>query len=194
MTPVILNDGSMLDAASLTGITSWQPGGWDVALEVLTIGGAAWASSWILSAIAAYRHKKNGGNGMPTFDLGIFDVGLDWIVGILGIGAGLFLGKWMGPFWQTVSIGAGLGGFVMTGVEYGAVNGMYAATSGVSVAGLVSGMGDIVSGIGAKVSGAISVGGHAISATVGALVGDRTDRTKNLSKEAQDALREYEAA
>lgn len=158
------------DMAAFSGTDKWA-----TAKEVGILAGSAWGAAFLLSAISSYRTTRDVGKGMPSLDLGVAEPGLDWIVAGLGIFGGIFLGDWMGPTWQTISIGAGLGAFAVTGVHYGAVVGHEAAKT--------SGVGAFLDNAMSSVKGLFSVGAHS-----------HHDRAANLSPEAAEVLAEYEGA
>lgn len=160
---------SSRDSAAFTGSDKWA-----LAKEIGILAGSAAGAGFVLSAISAYRTTKSGGSaGMPSLDVGVAEPGLDWIVATFLLGA-IFLGDWMGPTWQTISVGAGLGAAGVIGVHWGAVVGHELASGDTKLSGLV---GAAVDGV----KGFFSVGAHS-----------HHDRAAHLSPEAKKVLAEYE--
>lgn len=158
------------DSAAFTGSDRWA-----IAKEVGILAGSSFGAGFILSAISSFRTTRNASTGMPSLDIGVAEPGLDWIVATFGLLGGIFLGDWMGPLAQTISIGAGLGAAGVIGVHWGAVIGHELASGDTKLSGLV---GAAVDGV----KGFFSVGAHS-----------HHDRAVNLSPEAKKVLAEYEA-
>lgn len=158
------------DSAAFTGSDRWA-----IAKEVGILAGSAWGAGFLLSSISSYRTTKNASTGMPSLDIGVAEPGLDWIVATFGLLGGIFLGDWMGPLAQKISIGAGLGAASVIGVHWGAVVGHELASGDAKLSGIV---GAAVNGV----KGFFSVGAHS-----------HHGRAAHLSPEAKKVLAEYEA-
>jgi hypothetical protein len=161
-----------VDAADYELVSRSGSDKWALLKEIGVLGGSAWLAGFLLSAWSASRTVEDPKKGMPQLDIGITNVGIDWIFAGLGILGGLFLGDYVSPFTQTAMIGAGIGALTVTSIRYGAVVGTAMASGEWKVKGLID---NAVS----SVRGLIGIGAH-------------QDRTANLSSEAQSVLAEYE--
>jgi len=109
----------------------------DMAATAKDVGILAVSSTLVagsLSALAAYRHKQDPKVGMP--EMGI---GLDSIVGIVGLATAILAGPKLGDVGELIALGAGLGGVNCAAVFYGGALGAQMAkprsVAGVGAAG-----------------------------------------------------------
>lgn len=160
------------------GPTATSSDRWSLFKEIAILGGSAWLAAALISGWSAARSTKDPKAGMWALEIplpvvGPIKIGADWLTIGAGLIIGILFGDYVGPFWQTVAIGAALGGGVsVLGVHHGAVIGSGLASGDFGVKGLIDGA---VS----SVRGMIGVGGS-------------KDRVANLPAEAQSVLAEYE--